>query len=560
MHNISAKNYNFDFPNVRFAPSETPWNLNIFLYKGGSIANIRNAAELIRSGQLGHPFIDRIELVSAIYAELSSDLAGGGSRASAEMKIRSFRLLFSFADKTDSNLTLDSLVQVYCAWADSLFIRTCTHPRTKIAGSSNDPLSMTSAYSYAATIGPVIDKVLKRQSRVIELTKLSTQRKRKSSTTGLADKQNLENTTAFGHLIADICDALELHIVLEAPFPIRIKLRSEKSFWRDARGELNSVDYPKLSGRIPLVNLRIEAEMFMFIAQTGMNLTQALNLKIYHFTYESFLDGYRVKEYKARKGGECLFEIFEEYRRHFERYLVWRKAIFLSSSELLFPFIAVGTTRQARRFSNTRIRTVCEEISIVYIPPRDLRNTRINWLLRKSADPELTAEMAQHTKATLLTKYERPSLQRAQVEATRFWATMDASNPKTEAVAPGDCTGVAKAVEEIPAGAPSPDCVKASGCLWCVNHRDIDSPDHIWALSSFKRLKAIELSKASSPLVDHGIPPAHLVIQRINEKLRWFEQSSKLRKEWVLAAETLIAEHEYHPSFYIEILELEGGQ
>ncbi|HJW55097.1 MAG TPA: site-specific integrase [Burkholderiaceae bacterium] len=545
------------FPSVQFAPAETPWNLDILLYVGGAVAHKSEVNTLVASGKLGGPVAERVQLVCSIHSEINSGLASGGSRATAESLIRYLRVLYSFADSQRLEPSFENIVRIYCAWADSLYMRTLVKgSQGKLKGGLK-PLKMASAYSYAATVGGLIDKVLERQSNVVELTKLTHKPRRKAPTSVEADKQNLEHTFIFGHMLQDVCDAFTLGTVLSSPFPIEIKLRTGQRFTRmEARG-CQPTEYPQLSGRYHLANLRIEAEMLMFIAQTGMNVSQAVNAELRQFFYVSHLDGYQVKDYKERRGGVVLFEIFKDYKAHFERYLAWRRTLF-PNSNFLFPFVSATGTRQDKKFANDRISEVCFKIGITYVPPRTLRNTRVNWLLRKSADPELTAEMAQHTRETLLAVYERPSLQRALVETARFWSATDMQAMMTESVAPGGCNGQAKAMPDSPTDAPAPDCSKASGCLWCENHRDIDSLDYVWALSSYKQLKVVELTKASSPLVNRGVPPPHLAIDRLNAKLRWYEQSNSTRREWVSEAEARIAEGDYHPSFDIEILELEG--
>jgi hypothetical protein len=114
------------------------------------------------------------------------------------------------------------------------------------------------------------------------------------------------------------------------------------------------------------------------------------------------------------------------------------------------------------------------------------------------------------------------------------------------------------ASEDLPREAPEPDCVKAAGCLWCENHRDIDSQDHIWALTSFKHLKVLEVSRYRQAKSENISPPSQLAVDRINEKLRWYSSSSKIREEWVTEAEIRIEEGEYHDSFASEIHALEG--
>ncbi|RBQ59580.1 hypothetical protein DI458_26020 [Burkholderia contaminans] len=94
--------------------------------------------------------------------------------------------------------------------------------------------------------------------------------------------------------------------------------------------------------------------------------------------------------------------------------------------------------------------------------------------------------------------------------------------------------------------------------MWCENHRDVDSLDYVWALASFGYLKANEMSKLHQPKGNENVPPAQLVITRIHEKLRWFEQSSEVRREWVTEVQMRITEGDFHPTFRDEIAELEG--
>lgn len=548
------------FPGVGFGPTETPWNLNILLYKGGANARTELVAEMLASGALGEPRFDSLSLVSKLHEEIRAGLASGGSRDTAGNQLYYLRHFFGFADRTGRRLTLETVIETYCAWADSLFHRTLMKNETqqKVRNADYSPLSIRSAYGYGAVVGTLLDRALERHTRVVEMTRLERPAQRKTAVGVEAEKQNLSGTFAFGHLLQDICDGLTLQTTIESPFPVEIKLRTGKTLTRDGGRPVRPLQEQdaRLAERFALANLRIEAELLMFIAQTGMNLAQAHKLELRHFFYVSHLDGYQVKDHKHRRGGSVLFEIFKDYKPHFERYLEWRRTLFPHANRL-FPFTAYeGSSR--RRFQGERLRKVCKDLEIPFVGPRLLRNTRVNWLLRMTADPELTAEMAQHTQQTLLKVYERPSLQRATVEAMRFWSTVDPDSARTQAVAPGDCTGAPKTATEIPKDAPKPDCIKASGCLWCENHRDVDSLDYVWALASFSHLKTIELSKAAMPLCDDDVPPAKHAIDRIHEKLRWFERSNDTRREWVHEAQARVAEGDFHSALCDEISELEG--
>lgn len=550
------------FPDVIFGEKETPWNLKKFLYKGGAGARADLVEQLIADGGLGAPWFERLGLVSKLHEEINGALSSGGSRNTAHDQIRVLRKFFAFADQANLPLTLETVTETYCAWADSLVHQTRIKKDVHSGGHSpkRHTLSKHSAYNYGALVGTLLDRVLDRHTSVIELTRLEWRRHRKTVSGVQAEKQSLSNTFTFGYLLQDICDGLSLKTVLEEPLPVQITLRDGGvlSFSGGKSTYFRVEQDAGLAERYPLANLRIEAEMLMFIAQTGMNLSQAVNLELRHFTYVSHLDGYQVKDYKNRRGGVVLFDIFRDYKAHFERYLEWRRNLF-SNSNKLFPFVRFIGTRDGVRISGDRLRKICKELKIAFVSPRLLRNTRVNWLLRKSADPDLTAEMAQHTKETLLAVYDRPSLQRTLVETARFWSKFDPRSSQTQAVSPGDCTGVPMGASDTPTSVPKPDCTTASGCLWCENHRDVDSFDYIWALTSFHHLKVIELSKARLFQLKEDPPPAQHVIARIRDKLMWFERSNDLRRQWVVEAAARIAEGDYHPGFQDEIAELEGG-
>lgn len=546
------------FPAATFGQHEIHWNLDILLYVGGAASAIRATRRKIQAGSLGAPSLERLPLVVKIHEVINGSLAEGGSRDTADRSIGNIRNFVAYCDRTGREFTTTLAVENYSAWAAWL------HHRTKIpngtpGGDGFRGISPGAAYNYAALVGLILDRILERPTRLIETTSLVFPAKRKSAIGIEAEKQNLGDTFAFGHLLQDLCDCIDLKRVHAVERSFEIPLRGGSIFlWTD-RAPINNFksSETELSGsRYALVNLRIEAELLMFIGQTGINLRQALNSEVRNFFYVSHLDGYRVKDFKRRRQGSVIFEIFKEYKQHFERYLLWRSAVF-PGSLYLFPFILRAGTRRDEMFSNVRIKAVCEKVGLAYVPPRQLRNTRVNWLLRRSADVDQTAEMAQHTRETLVRVYHRPSLQRAVAESTRFWSKYDPHQNKLLSVAPGACSGSPRSVSHMPPNAPTPDCIKTAGCLWCDNHRDVDSFDYVWALSSFMHLKGVELSKSGPPRnSEPSIPPAKMAIDRILEKLRWFEESNPKRHSWVTEAQERIAEESFHPHFYAAILDI----
>jgi len=560
------------FPMVKLGRRETPWDLKPLLYQGGAAVLVNKVSATIDTGGLGSPRLERVQLVKAIHDAITGKIESGASTNSIAGLIESIRPFFSWAESAGHQLTLDAVSSTYFHWTDFLL------HRVRVA----KDLKENSAYVIALRVSGILDLVLTRATPLIHLSRFTRRSQRTVGLSVKADKQNLEWTFSFGHLLQDICDGLSIDKIW-APLPVCIPIRTAGTLeeWSKLKPANTRVVIKRdtnsrkrhaaisdeiraahendrtLNTRYPLTNLRVESELLMFMGQTGMNLAQSHKLKVQNFYFSSDIDGYKVKARKNRRGGEVIFEIYKEYRAHFERYLDWRRNIFPDDVRL-FPLIVQSRSdTKAPRFS--RVRHSCSKLGISFVTPSVLRNTRINWLLRRSGDTSITAEMAQHTKETLLSVYEVPSLQRTMTETIHFWKESDPTMARTIPVAPGECNGSPKPMNNIPENVAPPDCVRASGCLWCEHHRDIDNQDYVWSLGCFRHLKVIEVSKYRAPREkDTGKHPAEHAITRLSEKLRWFRDSNERRRGWVEEALALIEEGNYHPDWVRLIQNAEG--
>lgn len=227
--------------------------------------------------------------------------------------------------------------------------------------------------------------------------------------------------------------------------------------------------------------------------------------------------------------------------------------------ERLFPFLyhrgRVPAKHRFPQFDATR--SLCKHAGITHIRQRALRNTRVNWLLRRSRDLDLTANMAAHTKETLIRVYEAPHLQSAASEIGHFHATTD---PTLAPPGPGLCAGAARKPEALPftsTEAPEPDCISPDGCLFCVHHRDVMNAEYCWKLASHARLKVLEAALHKPPR-DHPAHPAIAVIDRIDAKLNVIADGSEVRAQWVADARDAIREGRHHPHWDSRILLLEA--
>ncbi|HWW04173.1 site-specific integrase [Collimonas sp.] len=549
------------FPTVKFGRRETRWDLRPLLYRGGASAPIKQVITLLEREHYGPPIMERLELVKKLHEEINGNLVGGGSRHTAYTFIRGIRRLFAWADEGGHALNMHKIADSFKCWSDHLL------QLQRVAGN----MTGESLYSLTTKIARLLDAVLQRRIGLMRETRIRAPRGGKAARSIQKDKQDLEETFRFGHLLLDVCNSLSLESI-RGPLPIKISLRTgeileewsalipienlkqEQSLYRASVVRERRAAWEadtSLRTRHPVINLRIEAELQIFVSQTGMNFAQAHSARNGRFHYTSHLDGYQVRRYKDRRGGEVEFDIYGEYKVFFERYLVWRNIMFPKDPDgLLFPIVRMRGGLGEKAPPLNQLKTLCKKLAIRFIGPRELRNTRVNWLLRRSQDVEMTAEMAQHTQETLLRTYAKPNLQVAMVEIARFH---NRSDPTISPPGPGSCiTPTPRAMVDMPEDATPPDCVSAAGCLFCDHQRDIDTEDHVWSLASFRHLKSIELANYRPPALGEAKAPdqfAAAAIDRLTSKLKFFKISNEVRGLWVHEALARVAEGDYHPAW-----------
>lgn len=566
------------FQLVKYGKLETPWDLRVLLYKGGAKGNPKTVFNQIAVGELGRPLVERLGLVRRIHEEMTAQLVGGGAKATAFARWRALRQFFAWADEFDRKLSLETVEDSFRHWCDFVLGRV----RLKT-------IKQKSAYTVATQVSCVLDAALDRAQSMIKTTQLQLPKRGVRTVGVVADKQRLSDTFAFGQLCLDVIDSLPFEAVY-GPLPVRIQMRDGQVLeqWSGLKHPTTCVIlqpgykghpiYVKillqrraaweedrtLRTRYPLVNLRIMAELMVFIGQTGMNLAQAQNLRLTQYSYKSTIDGYEVRDYKERRKGEVLFEIFAEYKSVFEDYLTWQKRVFGTTTDRLFPFVRQMGGLDISPISFQRLREqICKPLSVPFVSTRMLRNTRVNWLLRESRNPAQTAEQAQHRKETLLRIYEKPSLQVAMREIIQFQLKTDPRLGCTTmpCSAPGSCDGLPERLPDLPPEAPKPDCMNPSGCLFCSHHRDIDFEDYVWSTASMRHLNSIILSRFR-PLAKGKVDSAghvQMVIDVLTAKLKWFSDSNTKRKAWVDESMAKLAEGDYHIHWRYLIESAEGA-
>ena len=551
----------FTFPSIKHGHRETPLNLLPILYKGAAKHNVREVLEEIQKGTFGKIRAERLSLVKLIHETLNANVISGRSLYSVKGTILHIRNFVSWCDSLNMTLSLESLEQCFLKWAtlQRNIILSSPHRKPNIGG-------------IASSLCSIFDSVLGLNSGLSY--KIGIQRprhERKPSGSKNDDKRNFEDTYRFGAFLCDITEGLSEQAIW-GNLPVIIQLADgnqliEWSRLRPAENvkRLNDPTQPlhrkrateaaraayiadkSFRTRHALINLRIEAELFIFAAQTGMNVAQMYNLERTKYKFISLIDGYELQGYKERSQSLFTATVYSEYKTHFSNYLTWRDAIFSDRpSRFLFPFLNVRGRADHMVPSFAALRKRCSQLDLKFIPPRELRNARSNFLLRETQNPDLTAKLSQHSVATFYKNYHRPNHQIAQIEISRFHAAHDHI---LAATGPGGCVAARPVPEDISAPhIPEADCLTPSGCLFCEQHRDLDTEDHIWSLVTFKYLKSIELSKAN---IQKNTPPnpALLTIKRINQKLVHIQSLSTQAQKWNETACCKISDGDYHPKW-----------
>jgi hypothetical protein len=542
------------------------WDLARYLYRGAAAMRRTEVDECIAQGRLGPIRSERLELLKAIHAEIEGVGASAKTREGRMDKLAQF---IKWVDERGDSLSLDTARKLFLGYAD--------HLRQRVVAKA---LQLNAAHSYVShlsgLLGPVLDPHTPRAaSALLKLGGIKPPKRHRRSRGLQADKQRLDHTFAFGHFLADVCAALTVEAV-RGPLPLDIAIREGQQTLRLA-GRLvrpdqdpNDLKWPFLreaalraraalapeadakQARSILINLRINAELLIFIAQSNMNLEQVQTEPRAEYRWQTDDQDYIVRAvYKGRRQGMAKFVVFRDYRDHFQRYLDWLDSLGLNDGDdRLFPFLHTSMLPGSHQVQSRPIRSYCKKLGIPFVPPRTLRNTRVNWLLRRSRDPELTAEMAAHTVETLLRIYDEGDLQSASQEIGRYHAENDPTLAKTPRTIPICLKGEEgpSPLPGTPKEAPPPDCVTPEGCLWCEHFRDVMTPDYCWRLASHRFLKSLEVALFLPP-ESQPLHPGYLVIDRLTAKLNAIAARSAVCAEWVKEAKERVREGDHHPDW-----------
>lgn len=541
-------------------PAAAPIDLRMLLYKGGALLDRRWGRRHLESGDMGDPITERIPLVQAIHRRWQSALTAKTlSDRSVEAHWVCLREIARFADRSSEPMTVANAQRLYLRWTADF--------------ANRSGLSAKTRYSRSKIGAQILSEVIGISAHTLQWkTKIRRPAERGNETA----KENLAETAAFIQTLLETVEMLPAGVV-RGPLPVLLTYRDGSTHEVHCGTKLKPIDHFKEQApnsyrkalerrdrlaaditnqkRSMLINLRIEAEMLIFINQTSANPTQALQLHGSEFRYRSSGDYLVMYVWKNRSKQPVDLRIHKGYREHFEAYLKWRSEIFPADLDgLTFPFVYNDGEKATRRTSwdYRDTRRLMEAIDKPFISPKQLRVTVGNFVRRK-VSREAGAELLSNSVSTFRQNYEEIHHQRAAGELAIFWADIQAM---IKAVGPGVCVDPAPAADaNAPEAAPRPDCEGEAGCLFCQKNRDLRSFDHVWNLTSLRHLKLAELNADRTPGGQQNTHPAALTVERISSKLRALTALGGEYAEWVIEAQLRADEGRYHP-FYTAVFEL----
>lgn len=556
---------------------ETPWDLKTLLYKNAASERKDKVMQRIQNGDYGPMLEDRVSLIIKLHETLTASLVSGSSHRTIKTYLGKLWSFFAWIDENNLPCTEQDIINSFNIWTEHLLYRV-----NKLKN-----LSHFTAYKTASLVSNIIARALnlpgaKPGHSLMLNTRLNRPKRYKEGMSKKADKQNIADTFEFGKILTVMCNYLTIDTV-RGPLPIRIPLDEGKTILiagnlMDPELDVSSIENSGVkqrailaraalkddeslfdtNKRTQLLNARIEAELLIFLAQTGMNLAQAVLLKAGDFRWKTNGEDYDVfRVYKGRRQGEAVFSCYNTYREHLQIYLKWLNDTGLKElDDRLFPLLSRGMIRsQASRTTLSSLKNIFRKNNLNFINPTQLRNTRVNWLLRYTDDLSLTSSQMGHTPDVLVRDYLRPHHQRATSEIISFH---NSYTPSIAAPGPGVCVGNSKPqkLNFVSDEAPVPDCISPEGCIFCMHHKDIMSPDYCWKLASHMKLKTLELGEYK-PSKKNYTHPVCLVIDRLNLKLKAIAHSSAIREQWVADACDSVKAGNYHPQWsgFINLLE-----
>ena len=225
------------------------------------------------------------------------------------------------------------------------------------------------------------------------------------------------------------------------------------------------------------------AFVLMFIANTGMNLAQVLELS-WNGDYEVDVERQGFRAIKRRAGNKAVhFEITAAFLPRLKRYLALRHYLLNGAAcDRLFLSLGPRLIGPPERMKDYALDHLFEQLRMIdpqlpKVTPRQWRAAKSDWLIRNK-DPATAALVLQNSERTTLRAYAAGSESTHIHEMSEFFArianlVVSKRKPIVRGtdLAVGACASFG-APHPVEGNVPAiPDCRRPEGCLFCDKFR-----------------------------------------------------------------------------------------
>lgn len=260
-------------------------------------------------------------------------------------------------------------------------------------------------------------------------------------------------------------------------------LRGDEQIIVEAQSNIDAANSDfRDSQRMHVGTVALNAFVVLFLAQTGMNWAQLINLT-WSQDYKIESDRQLFRTIKWRAGGkECFFELPSSFMSLFKRFLQLRDFLLGNQScEWLFFKLGergLGSPSQIKGTLHYFYKSLKKiDPNLTEIHSRQWRAAKSDWLIRNT-DISTTALVLQNTEKTVLSSYIAGSETKQWEEMSNFLNQVSDvvrdKKEKTKTItlrAVGGCSSFGEPSPASKATSIASNCIEPEGCLFCDKFR-----------------------------------------------------------------------------------------
>lgn len=292
--------------------------------------------------------------------------------------------------------------------------------------------------------------------------------------------------------------------------------------------------------RQKIASLANKCFLVLFFSNTGMNFTQAKNLRWSDdYSVKTSSIGFKAIKYRAQ-GKEIEFVIASQFLDTFKKYIQLRKLILQEDDYPFLLFTKEAGTEITNQLPNGILRQVTRDLRRAFYSNLEEINTR-EWRANKSdfhlrtTDISTTAMVLQNSEETVIRSYMEGSERDCASELSNYWRRLNEvvnfnrSNDSVEPTSIGNCKKPNTPIAESTTSPITPDCRQPEGCLFCNQYSVHADEEDLRKLHSL--LYVINECTPLAKSIDHHNSVFGGIVKRIHSIITTIRNRSEALKE-----------------------------